>query len=48
MRIKNQSDVSKEYLLLYNNHVLEAEELNNIRLNGLRSISSAEAREVKR
>lgn len=31
------SDVSKEYLRLYRNHVLSAEELNAIRLNGLRS-----------
>ena len=32
------SDVSKEYLLLYNNGVLGAEELNRIRLNGLRHL----------
>jgi len=32
------SDVSKEYLSLYNNHVLEAEELDRIRLNGLREL----------
>ena len=32
------SDVSKEYLSLYNNHVLEAEELDWIRLNGLREL----------
>ncbi len=30
------SEVSKEYLLLYNHGVLEADELNQIRLNGLR------------
>lgn len=30
------SDVSKEYLLLYNNGVLDAEELDHIRINGLR------------
>ena len=31
------SDVSKEYLRLYKNHVLSAEELDNIRINGLRN-----------
>ncbi len=30
------SDVSKEYLKLYQNHVLTADELDNIRVNGLR------------
>ncbi|WP_346930566.1 adenosine deaminase [Clostridium sp.] len=30
------SDVSKEYLLMYQNNVLTAEELDNIRVNGLR------------
>lgn len=30
------SDISREYLRLYRNHVLSAEELNAIRLNGLR------------
>ena len=32
------SDVSKEYLSLYDNGVLSAEELNGIRLNGLKSV----------
>lgn len=32
------SDVSKEYLSLYHNNVLSAEELNDIRLNGLKKI----------
>ena len=32
------SDVSKEYLRLYENHVLSAEELDSIRVNGLRKI----------
>ena len=32
------SDVSKEYLRLYKNHVLAAEELDKIRINGLRSL----------
>lgn len=32
------SDVSKEYLSLYDNGVLSAEELNDIRLNGLKSV----------
>jgi len=30
------SDVSKEYLRMYQNNVLTAEELDNIRVNGLR------------
>ncbi|MDF2503037.1 adenosine deaminase [Clostridium sp.] len=32
------SDVSNEYLLLYNNNVLNAEELDGIRINGLRRL----------
>lgn len=32
------SDVSKEYLILYENRVLSAEELDSIRVNGLRKI----------
>lgn len=32
------SDVSNEYLLLYNNNVLSAEELDDIRINGLRRL----------
>lgn len=34
------SDVSKEYLKLYKNKVLTAEELDDIRLNGLKSIGN--------
>jgi adenosine deaminase len=32
------SDVSKEYLRLYDNSVLTAEELDDIRVNGMRKI----------